>query len=98
MDGTMRIFIVIAVLALAGCAGMETRDDDRRGAGAGAAAGLSSFTTSLGSAATAAETGGWAAGLLVLALGAFKGIGKGLGVAREKRVDEVAEGVKKANA
>lgn len=66
----------------------------------GLAAGGSAFADAAGQAVTAAETGGWAAGLTTLALGVIAAVGKGFQVAsrtaREKRLTEVAEGVKRA--
>lgn len=79
-------------LMLFGCAGASGGGDAARGAAAGAG----KFFEQTPEIFDAATTGGWTAAALAAALAIWKASMYGLKVSRTRRVDEVAEGVKKA--
>lgn len=93
----MRWFLVIAIVFLGGC---SLTPEQKESIGAGVATGFGEAARAAGDALGAAETGGWAAGLTVLALGLARagvsGWKKSREVLRTARIDEVKEGVKKA--
>lgn len=86
------LFVCIVALALSGCLTPEQREGARQGASTGFAA----FGREIPAVLSATETGGVAAGAMALALAAAKAISMGLAASKRKRIDEVAEGVKKA--
>lgn len=87
-------FVVATVVVLTSCIGTQ---EQRQAAYDGALAGAKEFVAAVPSAASAVETGGWTAALMTLIFGAVRGVQKGLAVSRAHRVDEVVEGVQKAN-
>lgn len=68
----------------------------REAAFEGAKEGFMEFGGGVGEAVSAVETGGWTAGALALGWAIFKAVNKGLQVSKNRRIDEVAKGVKKA--
>ena len=80
-------------LFLFGCAGGPEGGGD---VARGVAAGAGELVAQVPGIIDSATTGGWTAAALAAAFALWKASMHGLKVARRQRVDEVAEGVKKA--
>jgi hypothetical protein len=99
----MRRLSFTFVLLLPGCAffdafakGLSGGETGASGAIAGAGAGVAEVIRSVPTIVDSAAGSGLVAGVIVAALTIWKAVRKGLAVAKEKRIDEVATGVVKA--